>query len=344
MKTWKLLLAALWIGIAYGSIEAEHEKHLANLKAQGNLVQMEKLADVYAGFTFNASQRELLERCSAVYRRLPEPERMRVEAMAHVFMAEVEFAAVGYKEVTEEMRLLVALEACTLILNRGFEGYRRIKRVEFWEHAPKGSPAGLSAERWGGDCNGEQVRLLWPATSAASAARGYRCNTILHEFAHVLDMADDRVAQSIPVPQGTTEASRWKALLDSEYPRLQEAHRLAACQHAHTKTQRCKYPAIGSYAVSHPNRGEFFPVASEVFITHPNELRAYSPEIYDQLRRYYGFDPATWQASRGKNSGIQAPSFRSTYVSKNNEMPDPFGQLPDEGRGTNPIRWRVQTR
>lgn len=324
MKTWKLLLAALLIGIAYGSIKAEHQKHLANLKAQGNLKRMEKLADVYAGFTFNASQRELLERCSAVYRRLPEPERMRVEAMAHVFMAEVKFAAVGYKEVTEEMRLLVAVESCTLILNRGFEGYRRLKRVEFWEHPPKGS-----VERWGGDCNGERVRLLWPATSAASAARGLRDNIIVHEFAHMLDMADDRVPQSIPAPQGTTEASRWNALLDSEYPQLQEAHLLAACQHAHTKTQRCKYPAIGSYAVSHPNRSEFFPEASEVFITHPNELRAYSPEIYGQLRRYYGFDPATWQVSQGGNSGIQAPIFRSTYrrlkeltVSKNNEMPE----------------------
>ena len=47
---------------------------------------------------------------------------------------------------------------------------------------------------------------------------------------------------------------------------------------------------IDSYGATNP--AEFFAVATEAFFERAREMRARSPELYEQLRRFYRQDPA----------------------------------------------------
>ncbi|HEX9610635.1 MAG TPA: zinc-dependent peptidase, partial [Gemmatimonadales bacterium] len=40
------------------------------------------------------------------------------------------------------------------------------------------------------------------------------------------------------------------------------------------------------------NKAEFFAVATETFFEQPEQLQQRHPELYDELRRFYGQDPA----------------------------------------------------
>ena len=52
---------------------------------------------------------------------------------------------------------------------------------------------------------------------------------------------------------------------------------------------------IDPYGSEHP--AEFFAVLSEAFFETPEVLRDEYPEVYDQLRRYYGQDPAAAEST-----------------------------------------------
>ena len=111
-------------------------------------------------------------------------------------------------------------------------------------------------------------------------------NIVLHEFAHVLDFADDRIANSIPVSKDSNDYLRWKTLLDREYPQLQAAH------------QQGLNPVLDEYAVSSTTRAEFFSCATESFFERPVMLKKENPEIYYLLGYYYVLDPAEWIESQ----------------------------------------------
>jgi Mlc titration factor MtfA (ptsG expression regulator) len=46
------------------------------------------------------------------------------------------------------------------------------------------------------------------------------------------------------------------------------------------------------------NPAEFFAVATETFFEKGAALKAKHPELYEQLKDYYGMDPAEWVTKR----------------------------------------------
>ncbi len=74
-------------------------------------------------------QRKILTDRSVLYNRLPEDLKTNLEGLMHVFLHEVTFDREGFVEVTEEMRICVAAEACVLILPRGYDSYSQFRRV-----------------------------------------------------------------------------------------------------------------------------------------------------------------------------------------------------------------------
>ena len=71
-------------------------------------------------------QRKILTDHSALYNRLPGDLKIRLQSLMHVFLREVTFEVDGFSEVTEEMRICVAAEACVLILNLGYDSYSQL--------------------------------------------------------------------------------------------------------------------------------------------------------------------------------------------------------------------------
>ena len=57
-------------------------------------------------------------------------------------------------------------------------------------------------------------------------------NVILHEFAYVLDQADDAEAQSIPVAVDlVAERKKWEEVIASKYPKIQAAQVWLSLKH-----------------------------------------------------------------------------------------------------------------
>ena len=109
---------------------------------------------------------------------------------------------------------------------------------------------------------------------ARDAADG--SNVVLHEFAHQLDQED---GESDGAPLLASTALRtWGRVLGAEYERLREE--VAA-------DPRSVLDACGA-----SDRPEFFAVATESFFERPLQLEREHPELYQQLKQFYGQDPA----------------------------------------------------
>ena len=101
-------------------------------------------------------------------------------------------------------------------------------------------------------------------------------NVVLHEFAHQLDDEDGH-ADGAPLLSGGTLRT-WGRVLSDEYARLQQD---AAADRA---------SVLDPYGAE--NKAEFFAVATETFFEKPVQLERDHPELYAQLKQFYGQDPA----------------------------------------------------
>jgi Mlc titration factor MtfA (ptsG expression regulator) len=110
--------------------------------------------------------------------------------------------------------------------------------------------------------------------AGASASRGY--NVVIHEFAHVLDMADGQTDGVPLLPPGLPRA-RWVETITAEFERFTQA------VDAGVET------ALDPYGAQAPE--ELFAVASEAFFVSPELLLGEHPQLYELLRDFYRQDP-----------------------------------------------------
>jgi Mlc titration factor MtfA (ptsG expression regulator) len=118
------------------------------------------------------------------------------------FVREKRFEGGGGLEITEEMKVIVAAQACLLILNLDAGCYPRVRSVVMYPgtfvprlptldrqlHAgPMAQPAPLLGEHVRG-----VVVLSWKVPGDPTGSRDGQ-NVVLHEFAHELDREDGYV-------------------------------------------------------------------------------------------------------------------------------------------------------
>jgi len=215
--------------------------------------------------------------------RLSEQEKAKLKRLAILFLYYKTLEAVGELKLTTAMQLAIALQACLLVLNLGFDWYdgwvavmiypgpfsRQRKYIDEYgvEHIDR---ANLSGESW----QRGPVVLSWNDSVHHSAIDGR--NVVIHEFAHKLDMRNGKANGFPPLHKGMS-AQRWaqafnKAYSDFEH-RLEEHH----------------FIPIDPYAAESP--AEFFAVFSELFFEKPVLIKEYYPAIYDLLVMFYRQDP-----------------------------------------------------
>jgi len=229
--------------------------------------------------------RATLARNVPVSATLPEDLARRLEGLVISFMAEKQFVGCNGLEVTDEIRVTIAAQACLLLLGRAGL-YDELQSIlvypdKFWVEDEVHDEDGLvtqrrrelSGEAW----DSQRIILSWQdiAESATRPADGY--NVVLHEFAHYLDAEGRGLAQS----SRTLES--WHDELVLEYESL--------CD----RVDRGQPTFLDPYAAE--DEVEFFAVASEEFIECSMELRAAHPRLYSLLCEFYGIDPARWTAS-----------------------------------------------
>lgn len=230
-----------------------------------------------------------LERDVAVYRRLPQALRQRLHALVQIFVQQKTFVGCNGLEVTDHMRVVIAANACLLVLNRpGVPRHRLyddlysilVYPTPFIVPETHRDPHGLitegrrvlSGQAW----DSRRIILSWEDVEASANSGG---NVVLHEFAHYLDMEDDTM-DGAPGLGSKAAYEQWSTTFWSEYDRLRE------------NVSAGLPTLIDPYAATAP--AEFFAVVTEVFFGNPRELAAQHPGLYEQLRAYYRLDPASW--------------------------------------------------
>tara|TARA_B110000438_G_C15761614_1_gene627566 strand:+ start:333 stop:1493 length:1161 start_codon:yes stop_codon:yes gene_type:complete len=162
--------------------------------------------------------REIIENNLGWASRIPKELKGQWEQRILTFMQSVKFVDEGVGRITDVMRVCVAAEACVLIINRPIFDYRHLYEIHLW-------PNHIRGQDIGGAANFHEVDLRWDnlAETMSSSNDGY--NITLHEFAHVIDNADDGEAQSIPLTKSSPGYDQWVRMLDEECAKLKRAYR-----------------------------------------------------------------------------------------------------------------------
>ena len=185
-------------------------------------IRMLERAKELKGQRLSLDRQNHLKKILPLYRKLPDSLKPKLEERILLFQEMVKFESHPKRstEINQQTRDMVSAEACLLIIHRSPTDYLLLEYIELWSSKPKDWEGEVL-----GDANYRIVRLdlKFLERNVNDGEDGF--NIVLHEFAHVLDFADDKIANSIPVSKDSSDYLRWKTLLDREYPKLQAAHR-----------------------------------------------------------------------------------------------------------------------
>ncbi|HEU5295145.1 MAG TPA: M90 family metallopeptidase [Burkholderiaceae bacterium] len=236
---------------------------------------------------FPAAWRDIVRRHVPLARELPAGQQLRLKKHIQVLLAEVPFVGCAGLEVNDEVRVTIAAQAAFLLLGRGgsfsnlrevlvYPGHFVVPRSEVGAggvvHEARDVLAGQSWQRG-------QVIVAWDAVLDGAVDAHDGVNVVMHEFAHQLDQ-DTGPANGAPyVGRGTVQQA-WARVMNREFDELRA--RLA----------RAESTLIEPYAATSP--AEFFAVTTELFFERPEALAGERPELYEQLKRCYRLDPASW--------------------------------------------------
>lgn len=222
-------------------------------------------------------------------RRSPE-DAAQLKRLTSLFLDRKEFSAAGGLKLSDAVVVSIAAQAVLPVLRLGLERYDRfvgivvhpgqvVARREVADddglvHAYDEVLAGEAME-------GGPVMLSWQDVRSAGpmAAQGY--NVVIHEFAHVLDMADG-LADGVPLLPPDIARGEWTSTLQRSFEDF--VREVEAAEAAGSATSLDPYGASAEE--------EFFAVASEAFFVSPGMLQTAFPALYALLKRFYRQDPA----------------------------------------------------
>ena len=238
-----------------------------------------------------------------MYSRLPPADRQELEGHIHVFLAKKRFEGCDGQEITDEVRVLIAAQACLLLLHRDTDCYPLLHSILVY-------PSSYIAKTWHLEkdgrtiTEGEQARggeswphgtvvLAWDGAIAGAVELDKNRNLVIHEFAHQLDQ-EDGIADGAPLLGGSNlwqtrhRYQTWARVLSDEFQQLRRA------------AEDGPETVLDTYGAQNP--AEFFAVATECFFEKPGQLKERHPALYAELQEFYQQDPLLYTPERlGKN-------------------------------------------
>jgi Mlc titration factor MtfA (ptsG expression regulator) len=246
----------------------------------------------------------------AFLERLPASDLSRLKLVCEALLDKKSFSGAGGLELTDEIAVLIAVQACLPVLNLTLDLYDDMAGIivypsEFIIPHAEMDEAGVLHE-WRAPVSGEAVDaggavvLSWEDVEDAGAP-GY--NVVIHEFAHKIDMSDGAANGCPPFLaafHAQIDARFWQQVFSAAYDdfvrrvdaldqQLPEDFDADDAVHASLYENLLAALPLDPYAAEHP--AEFFAVASEAFFVLPEPLAAGYPEVYQLLGRYYRQDP-----------------------------------------------------
>jgi Mlc titration factor MtfA (ptsG expression regulator) len=237
---------------------------------------------------FDPAWAAILERNVAQYRGMPPAQRAELRALVQRFLLQKKFVGCGGLELTDEMQVTIAAQACLLLMGRPSKVFAGLHTVLVYPGAflvPRRQvdPAGVVHEQrqdlLGESWEDGRVVLSWEHVRRAGNEVAPGQNVVLHEFAHQLD-SESGSNNGAPWLGARERYRRWSAVLGREFERLR-----ADAWHG-------QYGVLDHYGASSP--AEFFAVATESFFEQPYRLAARHPELFDEFLAYFRVDPRDW--------------------------------------------------
>ena len=237
---------------------------------------------------FPAAWRRILRRRVPYVQRLPADLQLQLRRRIQIFIAEKPFIGCGGLQVTDEMRVTIAAQACLLLLNRPAGAYAQLRQILLYPNAfivnRVATQSGgvlrderhvLAGESW----SQGQVVLSWEDARDGAAVADDGRNVVIHEFAHQLDQ-ENGPANGAPTLAPGQNHRRWAAVLAEAFAHLQALE------------QAGEASLLSHYGATNP--AEFFAVASEVFFEQPAALAEAYPALFAELSAFYRVDPLSW--------------------------------------------------
>ncbi|NNL85092.1 MAG: zinc-dependent peptidase [Myxococcales bacterium] len=223
---------------------------------------------------FPQKWRAILEARAPFVQVIPERQRAKFEADLRIFEREKVFVGASGFEITEEVRVVISACAVRLVVFLDIGCFDRLTEIVVYSAAyrhPERDGAVLGeVSSW------NTVVLSWADVLAGLSDPRDGHDTATHEFAHVLDRASGAF-NGTPFLRAREDYAPWGRILSEHFLRLRADDRNARS-------------VLGDYAAT--NEAEFFAVATEVFFERPTLMARRAPDLYEELRRFYGFDPA----------------------------------------------------
>lgn len=236
-----------------------------------------------------------IERDVPFFRRLSARDQAELLGHVRVFLAEKRFEGCGGLELTDEIRVTIAAQACLLLLHRKTDYFphlltilvypstyfveeRRPLEGPIWEEGAM-SRLGETAHQMG------SLVLAWDAAKSGAADSSDGTNLVLHEFAHQLDY-ENGAADGAPAFTSREQQSAWGGVMRTEFASLRAADDTGIPT------------LLDTYGATNP--AEFFAVSTEAFFEQPCALRHHHPKLYAELMRYFQQDPVEYSAERMK--------------------------------------------
>jgi len=239
---------------------------------------------------FAPEQLAVIERNVKHYARLDEAARNRLCSLVQAFIVDKHWEGCGGLELTEEMQVTIAAQACLLVLELPHRLYRNVQSILVYPSTVVRPTRQLGVferstelveaqpvELLGEAHLGGPVILAWDRVLRDGRRPHDGHNLVYHEFAHKLDMLDGEPDGTPPLAT-REERRRWHHVCERVFLELRE------------QAQHGEPTSLDAYGAT--NEAEFFAVATEHFFDRPHALRASEPELYAVLSAFYRQDPA----------------------------------------------------
>ncbi|MTI03785.1 zinc-dependent peptidase [Roseibium sp. RKSG952] len=231
-------------------------------------------------------QRAVIEAMVPIVKRLPPDLRDRLQGKVNLFLDQVDFIGCDDLEVTEEMQLSIAAQACILVVNSDM-WYDNLTTILIYPNAFKSQQRRHSGYvvteqeivRTGESWDRGPVILSWAHSRQGARDDHDGHNVVFHEFAHQIDDLSGGTNGVPLLAEGQTFAE-WERVFLTAF----EAH-----VHAVESGRRTVIDPYGA-----EGHEEFFAVSVEVFFERPQALKHENPEVYEQLSKLFRLDPVAW--------------------------------------------------
>ena len=237
---------------------------------------------------FKKQWRKIIQQRMPYFRKMPTDLQLQLKQLIQVFLAEKKFIGCNGVNITDEIRITVAAQACLLLLNRKTDFYPKLQTILVYPRAfvkkQQSNQAGgvqfiqkivLAGESW----DFGKVVLSWQDTVEGAQIPDDGRNVVIHEFAHQLDQENGK-ANGAPILDKGQSYKCWSEIFSAQYEQLK------------IQAETGKPSLFDYYGATEP--AEFFAVASEVFFEQAQQFYHQYPRLYQQLKQYYQVDPICW--------------------------------------------------